>query len=175
MYTIGQSSKICKVTVKNISIISGIRIYILESLFGGGIKMSREIKVRLGWLKFMYVYTIVIAGGVGLGMIFVPDVIRFVFSMPNQDPIILGMTGSLILSFAILSIFGLRDPLKFIPILMLQLSYKTIWLIVVILPLLVSGRLPMYTISIIIIFVTYVIGDLIAIPFSHIFTKRSEV
>ena len=115
------------------------------------------------------------AGGVGLGMIFAPDVIRFVFSMPNQDPIILGMTGSLILSFAILSIFGLRDPLKFIPILMLQLSYKTIWLIGVILPLLVSGKLPIYTISIVIIFVTYVIGDLIAIPFSHIFTKRSEV
>jgi len=137
--------------------------------------MSKEMNVRFGWLKFMYIYTIVIAGGVGLGMIFVPDLIRFVFSMPNQDPIILGMTGSLILSFAILSIFGLRDPLKFIPILMLQLSYKTIWLIGVILPRLVSGKLPMYTISIIILFVTYVIGDLIAIPFSYVFAKRSDV
>ncbi len=33
-------------------------------------KMSKELNVRWGWLKFMYILTIVIAGGAGLGMIF---------------------------------------------------------------------------------------------------------
>ncbi len=34
--------------------------------------MSKEFNVRWGWLKGMYIYTIVGAGRFGLGIIFVP-------------------------------------------------------------------------------------------------------
>ena len=143
--------------------------------FKGRITMSREIAARWGWLKFMYIYTIVGAGGFGLGIITVPEVMKSVFSLPNGDSITLGIAGSVFLSFGLLAILGLRAPLKYVPILLLQLSYKVLWFVGVILPLLVAGRLPSYAIPIAIIFATYVIGDLIAIPFSYVLAKQADV
>ena len=136
--------------------------------------MSNELNVRWGWLKGMYIYTIVGAGGFGLGIIFVPKVMRTMFSMPGQDPIVLGITGSVYLSFALLSILGLRSPLKFAPVLLLQLCYKIVWFIGVILPILSAGEFPNYALLYVVIFATYIIGDLIAIPFSYVFTKQMD-
>ena len=136
--------------------------------------MSNDPKIRLGWLKGMYIYTIGGAGGFGLGIIFIPNVMRSIFSWPSQDPIVFGVTGSVYLAFALLSILGLLSPLKFVPVLLLQLSYKVIWLIGVILPLLVTGKFPMYAILHVLIFVSYIIGDLIAIPFSYVFSKNDS-
>ena len=133
--------------------------------------MSKDINVRWGWLKAMYIYTIVGAGGFGLGIIVIPNVMRSIFSWPGQDPVVLGVTGSVYLSFGLLSILGLRAPLKFAPVLLLQLSYKVIWFIGVIIPILVAGKFPTYAILHVVIFATYIIGDLIAIPFSYVFSK----
>jgi hypothetical protein len=136
--------------------------------------MSNEINVRWGWLKFMYIYTIVGSGGFGLGIIAVPEVIKSLFSLSNGDPITLGITGSVLLAFGLLAILGLRAPIKYVPILFLQLSYKIVWFVGVFLPLLIAGRFPTYAIPIAIIFATYLIGDLIAIPFSYVFEKQSD-
>ncbi len=136
--------------------------------------MSNDLKIRWGWLKFMYVYTIVGAGGFGLGIIFIPSVMRTVFGWPEQDRILLGVSGGVYLAFALLSLLGLRSPLKFSPILMLQLSYKVVWFIGIIIPLLIAGNFPTHGILLVVIFATYVIGDLIAIPFSYIFAKESD-
>lgn len=136
--------------------------------------MSKDVRVRWGWLKFMYVCTIFGAGGFGLGVILVPDVMKSVFGLPSQEPIVFGVTGSVYLSFALLSILGLRSPLKFVPVLLLQLSHKSVWFIGVVLPLLVSGSLANYAMLYAAVFMTYIIGDLIAIPFSYVFSKQSE-
>ena len=136
--------------------------------------MSQDNKVRWGWLKGMYIYTIVGAGGFGLGIITMPDAIRTIFGWPGQDPIVLGVTGSVYLSFALLSILGLRSPLKFAPVLLLQLSYKLVWFIGVILPIVVTAKFPTYAILYVVIFATYIIGDLIAIPFSYVFGKQAD-
>ncbi len=141
--------------------------------------MDKKNNIRWGWLKRMYIYTIVTAGFFGLSIIFVPKVLSTMFNMagmpvPDQDPFFLGITGSVYLSFAFLSILGLRSPLKFTPVLLLQLSYKTIWLIGVILPIFLAGKHPAYAVSLAVLFATYIIGDLIAIPFPYVFAKRSE-
>jgi hypothetical protein len=135
--------------------------------------MSKDFKIRWGWLKGMYIYTI-FAGILGLGMIVIPEVVKSIFSWPVEEPIAFGIIGSVYMSFGLLSILGLRSPLKFVPVLLLQLCYKLIWFIGVILPLLVTAKFPSYAIPMAIIFVTYIIGDLIAIPFSYIFTKESN-
>ena len=134
--------------------------------------MTKDIKVRMNWLKGMYIYTIVGAGGFGLGMIFLPEVIKSMFGWPAVEPIFLGITGSLFVAFGVLSIFGLRSPLKFVPILFLELCYKSIWFIGVMLPLLMTGQFPNYALTFAIIFATFIIGDIIAIPFSYIFAKE---
>lgn len=136
--------------------------------------MSQHANIRWGWLKLMYVYTFVVAGTFGLGMIIVPNVIKSIFGLPEQEPITFGITGSVYLAFGLLSILGLRSPLHFVPVLLLQLCYKSVWLIGVVLPLLITRRFPMYAIPLVVIFATYITGDLIAIPFSYIFSKQSE-
>jgi len=129
--------------------------------------------VRWGWLKVMYIVTIVIAGGYGLGIIFVPDQMKSIYHT-SCDPIPYGIVGSVFLAFSLLAMLGLRAPLKFVPILLFQLTYKTVWLVGVFLPLLVAGRFPASHTSTVVLFALIVVGDLIAIPFRHVFAKQSE-
>jgi len=135
--------------------------------------MSKKVEVRFGWLKFMYIYNIVGSGGFGLGIVLVPETIKSLFGIPNGEPIALGITGSVTLSLGLLAILGLRAPLKYVPILLLQLCYKVVWFLGVALPLLITGRFPMYAIPIAIIYATYIIGDLIAIPFPYVFSNQA--
>ena len=136
--------------------------------------MPKELKVRWGWLKGMYIYTIIGAGGVGLGIVVMPDGMRSTFGFPSQDPIVFGLCGSVYVAFGLLSILGLLSPLKFSPILLLQLCYKAVWFIGVILPILFAGKFPNYALIYVVVFATYIIGDLIAIPFSYVFGKQSD-
>ncbi len=136
--------------------------------------MSKDINVRWGWLKGMYILTIIHAGGSGLGIILIPSIMRSIFGWPSQDPIVFGICGSVWVAFGLLSILGLRSPLKFSPVLLLQLSYKVVWFVGVILPVLITGKFPAYAIGYVVFFATYIIGDLIAIPFSYLFAKQSD-
>jgi hypothetical protein len=119
----------------------------------------------------MYVYTIVGAGGIGLGLLLVPNTVMSLLGIPTEEPIIAGFGYSVWLAFGILSILGLRSPLKFAPVLLLQFTYKVVWFIAVIVPKAVSGDLPSFAITMSAIFATFVIGDIIAIPWKHIFAK----
>jgi hypothetical protein len=119
----------------------------------------------------MYWYTIIGAGGFGLAMVLFPETVCSLFRWPLQDPIVYGVTGSVWMAFGVISIFGLRSPLKFVPILMMQLCYKSIWFIGVVFPLLVSGTFPLYAILHVVIMGSYIVGDLIAIPFPYVFSR----
>ena len=134
--------------------------------------MSQNLKVRWGWLKVMYIYTIVVAGGFGLGVIIIPNVMKSVFRWPSQDPIVYGVMGSVYVAFGLLAILGLRSPLKFVPVLLLQLTYKAVWFIGVVVPLLALGEFPLYALLHVVIFASYIVGDLIAIPFPYVFAKQ---
>jgi hypothetical protein len=136
--------------------------------------MSNKKRVRWGWLKLMYIYTIVGAGGFGLGVLVMPEAMTSIFGWPSQDPIVFGVTGSVYLAFALLSILGLRSPLKFSLVLLLQLTYKVVWFIAVVFPLLATGDFPSYALVHVTIFASYIVGDLIAIPFSYIFAREME-
>ncbi len=136
--------------------------------------MPEDFKIRWSWLKIMYIYTIVNAGGFGLGMVFMPDVLISMLKFPSQDPIVFGAFGCMLIASGILAIFGLRSPLKFVPLLLFQLFYKSIWFVAVLLPFLLTNEIQMYVIVFIGVFASYIIGDLIAIPFSYLFAKEQE-
>lgn len=135
--------------------------------------LTKTKNIRIGWLKLMYIWNIVIAGGGGVGIIFAPELTQWLFNTPSP-PIIYGIIGSVFLAFAIISIFGLMDPIKFAPILLFQLLYKLIWLIGVVLPMLISGKFSAGAIPAVAIYISFVVGDLIAIPFSSIFKGISR-
>lgn len=130
--------------------------------------MLKTAKVRRGWLKFMYILTIIVAGGGGLGILIMPDFVQWMFDVPSPQ-IISGIVGSTFIAFALLSVLGLLNPLKFAPILLMQLVYKMIWLIGVVLPLLTTGKVTTGMVPVIGVFAVVVICDLIAVPFSNIF------
>lgn len=136
--------------------------------------MDKDFNVRWKWLKGMYIFTIIHAGGSGLGIILMPGFVRSLFGWPDQDPIVFGICGSVWVGFGLLSILGLRSPLKFSPLLLLQLTYKVVWFIGVFLSLLIAGGFPAYAVGYVFFFTVYIIGDLIAIPFPYLFAKGSD-
>jgi len=135
--------------------------------------MAKPFAIRQGWIRFMYLYTILGAGGFGLGIIIVPELMKKMFRWPGDDPIALGIVGSVYVAFGVLSVLGLRDPLKFAPVLLLQLCYKSVWFAAVVLPLVIRGRFPDYNLLTAAIFATYIVGDLIAIPFPYLLARTS--
>jgi len=134
--------------------------------------MENHVSVRWSWLKTMYVYTLVVSGSVGLGMILLPGTFQSAFRYPPQDPVMFGLCGSLFLAIGLVSILGLRSPLKFSPVLLLILVYKPVWIVAVALPLFLKGQYPFYVVFMTAVFLTFIIGDLIAIPFAYLFGKK---
>lgn len=133
--------------------------------------MDADIHVRWGWLKGMYLYTLFGAGGFGLAMLVLPRTVQSAFGYPPQDPVVFGLYASALLASGLTAIPALRWPLKFLPLLLLQLVYKPVWLAVVAIPLFLKGQFPLYVVFISAIFLTYIIGDLIAIPFRYLFSN----
>ena len=134
--------------------------------------MSQESNIRYGWIKFMYWYTLLGAGLSGLGIILFPKKMIALNNFAPQDPLMFGVVASMWMAFGVLSIFGLRSPLKFLPVLMMQLFYKSIWIIGVVLPLALQGKLGPNDVVFGMGMLTYVIGDLIAIPFPYVFSRQ---
>jgi hypothetical protein len=134
--------------------------------------MVEKKNVRFGWLKVMYLWTIIGAGGTGLGILAAPGTMQALMGWPAQDPLLVGITASLFVAFGLVSILGFLSPLKFVPVLVAQLTYKVIWYLVVLLPNFMAGRVPTYGWILAGIFATYVIGDLIAIPFPYVFERE---
>ena len=60
--------------------------------------MDSSFHVRRGWLKAMYLYTLIGAGGTGFGMVFFPDVMQSTLGLPAQDPVVFKLYGSVLLS-----------------------------------------------------------------------------
>ncbi|MHA1148274.1 MAG: hypothetical protein ACTSR8_08510 [Promethearchaeota archaeon] len=120
----------------------------------------------------MYLWTFFIAGVIGILIIFAPILAQSSLGLSKQDPIMFGILGSLWMAFGLLSLVGFfRDPIKFLPVLMLQFTYKVIWYIGVVIPVAITSGLQFHAIVMVIIFATYIIGDLLVIPFNYIFAK----
>ncbi len=127
--------------------------------------------IRYGWLKAMYLYTVVGAGGFGLAMLVFPRAVQSAFRFPPQDLAVFKLFGSVLVAAGLIAIPALRSPLKFVPLLLLQLVYKPVWIAAAAVPVFFKGQFPLYLVVITVIFITYIIGDLVAIPFAYLFSK----
>jgi len=128
-------------------------------------------KIRWRWLKFMYIYTTVMAGGIGLAQLLAPSQMQSALGMPAQDPLVFGLGASVFLAMGLIAILGIRSPLKYCPILLVELAYKLLWLCGVVLPLALRGEFPSSSIVQVAILCTFVVGELIAIPFRYMFSR----
>ena len=128
-------------------------------------------KVHPNRLRFMYVYTILTGGILGFALLVAPITMLPTLGMPTEEPFLAGIVYSVWLAEGILSAFGLRSPVKFAPVLLLQLTYKLIWLLAIIIPHLVTEQLPTFSITTSVLYITFIIGDTIVIPWRHIFAR----
>lgn len=134
--------------------------------------MATNVPVRWGWLKAMYACTVVVGGGFGLVVLFFPALAQSLIRIPAQDLPGLGLYGSFALASGLVAILALRSPLKFVPLLLIQLVYKPVWLAVVAVPMFLKGQFPFHVLINSAIFLAFIIGDLIAIPFPDLFAKK---
>lgn len=135
--------------------------------------MEKIKKIRIFWLKMMYVSTLVIAGGLGVGLLIFRDATQWIFGIVCSH-ILSGLIGSMFLAFALLSVLGLRNPVRFVPLLCLQLLYKLIWICFIAIPLFFTGEIAIDMIVVIIVFLAVIIGDMIAIPFHILFEGKQK-
>jgi hypothetical protein len=133
--------------------------------------MTENIHIRWGWLKGMYIYNIVATTGAGLLFLAFPRLLESLFKFPAHQSAVRAIYGSVLLAFALVCLLGLRAPLKVAPVLLMQAAYKVIWIAVAALPLFLKGQFPFYVVGMVCIYATYIIGDLIAVPFGYLFRK----
>lgn len=133
--------------------------------------MNKDPRIRWGWLKAMYFYTLFGAGGTGFAMLIIPGTVQSAFRFPAQDPALFMAYGCVLFASGLIAIPALFFPLKFVPLLLIQLVYKPIWLAVAAIPLFLKGQFPLHIVVFSIVFLTYIVGDLIAIPFRYLFSK----
>ena len=88
--------------------------------------MNEVSLFRLYLLRAMYLLL-----AVGLGVFVIPGIIHHQKSWELQESAVQCM----LFAFWALSILGLRYPLQMLPVLLWELVWKTIWLIIVALPL----------------------------------------
>jgi len=133
--------------------------------------MEKNVRIDRARLRAMYLYTLFGAGGFGFVMLAFPGFVQSLLQFPAQDPVVFKLYGSVLLASGIAALPALRSPLKFIPLLLLQLIYKPVWLAVAAVPLFLKGHFPLYAVVITVVFLTYIVGDLIAVPFAYLFSR----
>ncbi|MFD2615004.1 hypothetical protein [Paenibacillus gansuensis] len=92
--------------------------------------------VRLYFLRGLYLLVVV-----GLGFKVLPGFIQQDQPWERME----GVVQCMLAAFWALSVLGLRYPLKMLPILFWEMLWKSIWLIVVALPLWSSGQMDAAT------------------------------
>ena len=131
--------------------------------------------VRLNWLKGMYLANVLISGPIGLANLAAPAAMRALMGIPTGDPVHYGIAaGAIPLAFGIAGGIGLSFPLRMAPVLLIQVLYKTLFLVGLVLPIAVTAMIPGYSVPIVVLFALFVIGDMIAIPFPYLFSKSVE-
>lgn len=125
-------------------------------------------------LKVMFWYTLVASFAFGVLMLVAPAFVIETMGWPVQDPLIFGLMASLFTAEGIWSIFGIKNPRKFIPVLLMQMTYKLIWFVAVVLPTIITKTYYLESLLFTIVLGTYVIGDLVAIPFKEFLAPGSN-
>jgi hypothetical protein len=86
---------------------------------------------RLYVLRAMYLFIVV-----GLGAYLWPDIL----DLNKRWDLMQGQASCMLAAFSLLCILGLRYPLQLLPVLLWEVTWKTLWLLLVPLPQWFSGR-----------------------------------
>ncbi|MEO0605685.1 MAG: hypothetical protein AAF211_29905 [Myxococcota bacterium] len=88
-----------------------------------------ESRIRFFGARVMFGANVLGAGVPGLIITAFPHFARTEFFQNDPEPLTFGMLGAIWLSIGIVSVFGLRDPERFLGVFAVQAVYKTIWVL----------------------------------------------
>jgi hypothetical protein len=111
-------------------------------------------------LRLYLLRTVYALNFVGLGLMVWPAIINHKMPWEPMQSVALSFWAAL----SLLAGLGIRYPLKMLPVLFMQLTYKSIWLIAVLLPTWSSGRSMPFTKDMLI----GIVVDLIVIPWPYV-------
>ena len=121
-------------------------------------------------MRLLYTGNVLVAGTVGALSLFAPkQAVRYVFGGTTSPSVEMRVVGSLWLAIAALSLAGLVRPHELSPVFLLQLIYKGLWLLVVALPAVVTGRTRSLPIGMAVFFLVWVVLMPFAIPYGYLF------
>lgn len=123
-------------------------------------------------LRVMYAANVLVSAPLGLAYILAPAAVAPLMELPPGDPYLYGIAaGALPLGFGIAGGIGFLNPVGLSPVLLVQAIYKSCWLVGVVLPLAWAGTVPAHAIPLIVIFVFFVVGDLLVLPYGALFER----
>lgn len=129
---------------------------------------------KMKCMKFQYWFTIFAAIPLGLAIILFPRWTQKLFNWKEQDRLIFGISGSAYFAFGSLSVLGLKDPLKWSPILLLQFVYKMTWFVGVVGLMAKRGELDMSSsVWLILGYAAMVAGDVFAVPWRYLLEGKA--
>lgn len=118
--------------------------------------------VRLYALRVLY-----LGNFVGLAVNLWPTLVR----PPEPVAPLPGVAFAFWAALSILSALGLRYPLKMLPVLFMQLTYKSVWLLAVALPLWSSGLWSASAAGLFNVMAMGAVADLLIIPWPYVFAN----
>jgi len=125
----------------------------------GGMLISDVSLFRLYVLRGMYLFILV-----GISVYVWPDL----FDPDQHWEVILGQTNCMLAAFSLACALGLRYPLQMLPVLLWEVTWKTLWLLRVPLPQWISGHVdPALVPSI--VANSLVVLVYLAIPWGYVF------
>lgn len=120
-------------------------------------------------LRAMYLVAVIGAGVVGIVTLFAPRVAgEYVFVGATDVNVYLRILGALWLALGVAALCGLYQPLKFSPVLLIQLVYKAAWLLAAAVPALLSGNREPGLLFMAGLFAVWVVALLFVVPFRHL-------
>ncbi len=116
----------------------------------------------------MFAANVLGAGVPGLLVTFFPAFTqRYLFDGVTQDGLVFGVTGSVWFAIGLISVRGLRNPVQFAGVFLVQIVYKTVWITLVGLPAVAAGdeRASFFFVF----FALITLGFAFAVPWQQLF------
>lgn len=120
----------------------------------------------LAGLRSMYLVAVIAAGVVGAITLMAPAMAgRYVFGGDIDVDVFIRILGALWLAIGIVAIAGFIDPVRYLPVLLIQLLYKMGWLIFAAYPALLSGKSSIGLVVLTVLFTIWVLALMVLVPF----------
>ena len=127
--------------------------------FRSAVRRDDVSTVRLYLMRALYLLNVVL-----IGSSVWPQVLHHSQSVPLME----GVAFSFYVALSTLSLFGLRYPLKMLPLLLVQLFYKSAWLLAFVVPLWLAHALTSELAGALPAMLIGVILDLVTIPWPYV-------